>query len=107
MEGSSYLEMNNCLINGVSVGCNGLGVITLRGTSSLKMTNTTIQNTYIWGGESRSAGVYVLSPDAGAMLYNCTFKNLGTVKKMAYYGGAIYTYGKLYCEGCTFSIRCL
>ena len=103
MAGSSYLEMTNCLINGVSVGCNGLGVITLDGTSSLKMTNTTIQNTYIWGKKSRSAGVYVLSPDAGAMLYNCTFKNLGTVEKMAYYGGAIYTYGKLYCEGCTFS----
>lgn len=28
MDGSSYLEMNNCHINGVFVGCNGLGVIT-------------------------------------------------------------------------------
>ncbi len=104
MAGSSYLEMNNCHINGVFVGCNGLGVITLRGESTLKMINTTLQNTQnIWGANSASAGVYLNDPGTSAEIFNCTFKNLGNSTHNPNWGGAICTYGKLYCDGCTFS----
>ena len=111
MAGSSYLEMNNCHINGVFVGCNGLGVITLLGTSSLKMTNTTIQKTFIRGSSSKSAGIYLDDSGTSAELYNCTFKDLITTDNSgkeyyAHWGGAIKCYGRLYCNGCNF-INCV
>ena len=102
MGGNSYLDINNCRILDNDVGPNGKGVITLEGTSHLKMTNSIIQNTFIYGLTSKSGGVYVLKPEAEAMLYNCTFKNIGTDDYRAHWGGAIFTYGKLYCDGCTF-----
>ena len=112
MEGSAYLELNNCLINDVYVGLNGLGVITIRQNSVLKMTNTTIQKTYITGPLAKSGGVYVDDPNTKAMLYNCTFKDIGSFghkdspeNRYAEWGGAIKSYGTLYCDGCNF-INC-
>ena len=111
MSDNAYLEVNNCIISSNDLGVGGLGVITLEGyNTKLKMTNVTIQDTHI-SAKSKSGGVYVLNPTAEAQLYNCTFKNIGAPfkypnednsNKHPYYGGAIYTYGKLYCEGCTF-----
>ncbi|MCQ2737446.1 MAG: Ig-like domain repeat protein [archaeon] len=103
--GSSYLELNNCLINKVDLGFDKKGVITIRHSSTLKMTNTTIQNTHIHGPSSKSGGVFVCDDDCKAELYNCTFKNLGNVANKPHWGGAINSYGKLYCEGCNF-INC-
>ena len=55
MTGNSYLDINNCRILYNDVGPNGKGVITLEGTSHLKMTNTVIEDTYIYGLTTKSS----------------------------------------------------
>lgn len=104
MSDNGHLEMNNCFVQFNDLGAEGMGAIALMGDGNyLKMTNTTITASYIWGDSSRAGAIYINKAKSKAELYDCTFSDIGTEDKCARSGGAIWVQGTLYAENCNFS----